>query len=496
MCGIAGTLHFERAQPVDPGRLKAMTSSLSRIAGPTRRASISAEGIGLGHRRLSIIDLATGDQPLANEDGTVWVVFNGEIYNFAELRVGARTRGPPLPHAHRHRSHRPRLRRMGRRLPSTGSAACSRSRSGTSSGGGCCSPAIASASSRSTTARTADGRHVRLRDQGAPRRSRSCPRDWSAEALDAYLTLQYVPCPAHDLPRRSGSCRPGTCSSPSTAASSIRRYWDLTFTGRRRASREDEYLERLDALVTESVRLRLLSDVPLGAFLSGGIDSSLVVAAMAEASPSRVVTTSVGFDENGVQRARIRARRGARIWAPSRTRRSSPPDIARAAAEAGLALRRAVRRLVGGADLLRLGGGARARDRGAVGRRRRRAVGRLRAPPRRAVGTRRRAAGSGRPEADCRHGWPARCRSASRARDRCATWRSRRPTPAPASTPTASSRSDARQRAVFRRLRRARSRDADPFASFRQAYDAVPVAAIRSIGRCMSTSRPTWSTTS
>jgi asparagine synthase (glutamine-hydrolysing) len=82
-------------------------------------------------------------------------------------------------------------------------------------------------------------------------------------------------------------------------AVSTRRYWDLTFTGDGRAEREDEYLEQLDSLVNESVKLRLVSDVPLGAFLSGGIDSSAVVAAMAATCAGRVVTTTVGFDESG-----------------------------------------------------------------------------------------------------------------------------------------------------------------------------------------------------
>src|SRR6185295_11459336 len=136
------------------------------------------------------------------------------------------------------------------------------------------------------------------------------PRDWSPEALDAYLTLQYVPCP-QTIYRGIWKLPPAHLLVAENGRVSIRRYWDLTFTGDGDASREEEYLDRLDALVTESVRLRLMSDVPLGAFLSGGIDSSAVVAAMVETSAGRVVTTSVGFDEqafNELEYARVVAR--------------------------------------------------------------------------------------------------------------------------------------------------------------------------------------------
>jgi asparagine synthase (glutamine-hydrolysing) len=124
------------------------------------------------------------------------------------------------------------------------------------------------------------------------------PRDWSPEALDAYLTLTYVPCP-QTMYRAVSKLPPGHLLVAEHGRVAIRQYWDLAFSGDGDASREEEYLERLDQLVTESVRLRLVSDVPLGAFLSGGIDSSAVVAAMAETSAGRVVTTSVGFDEDG-----------------------------------------------------------------------------------------------------------------------------------------------------------------------------------------------------
>src|SRR3954465_939801 len=85
MCGIAGKFNFNPQQPVGRERLAAMTGVIAH-RGPDADGYYVGDGIGLGHRRLSIIDLSTGDQPLSNEDGTIWTVFNGEIYNFAEVR--------------------------------------------------------------------------------------------------------------------------------------------------------------------------------------------------------------------------------------------------------------------------------------------------------------------------------------------------------------------------------------------------------------------------
>ena len=92
MCGIAGRFNFDPAHPVDGQVLAAMTDSIAH-RGPDSAGYFRAPGVGLGHRRLSIIDLATGNQPLANEDGSVQVVFNGEIYNFAAVRAELRSLG-------------------------------------------------------------------------------------------------------------------------------------------------------------------------------------------------------------------------------------------------------------------------------------------------------------------------------------------------------------------------------------------------------------------
>jgi len=308
MCGIAGKFNFDSANPIDRERLSAMTSVIAH-RGPDADGFYVGEGIGLGHRRLSIIDLSTGDQPLANENGTIWIVFNGEVYNFAEIRAELEAHGhwfrthsdtEVIVHAYEQWGDRAVDRFRGmfafalwdepkRRLLLV------RDRLGVK-------PLYYSA----TAAGVTFGSEIKalLEDPDVP-------RGWSPEALDAYLALQYVPSPqtmysgifklpaAHLLVAERGRV-------------SVRRYWDLPFTGDGDPAREDQYLEQLEALVAESVRLRLISDVPLGAFLSGGIDSTAVVAAMADAcGADRVVTTSVGFDEhafNELEHARTVAR--------------------------------------------------------------------------------------------------------------------------------------------------------------------------------------------
>jgi asparagine synthase (glutamine-hydrolysing) len=295
MCGIAGKFNFDPTNPVDRNRLAAMTSVVAH-RGPDADGFYVGPGIGLGHRRLSIIDLSTGDQPLTNEDRTIWVVFNGEIYNFADIRSELETFGHQfrthtdtevIVHAYEQWGDRAIERFRGmfafalwdeprRRLLLV------RDRLGVK-------PLCYSATPSGVTF----GSEIKsiLEDPDVP-------RGWSAEALDAYLTLTYVPCP-QTMYSAVWKLPPGHLLVAENGRVTVRRYWDLTFTGDGDASREEEYLEELDRLVNESVRLRLVSDVPLGAFLSGGIDSSAVVAAMAQVCAGRVVTTSVGFDEDG-----------------------------------------------------------------------------------------------------------------------------------------------------------------------------------------------------
>ena len=304
MCGIAGRFNFNASHPIDRGRLAAMTTTLAH-RGPDSDGYYVADGIGLGHRRLSIIDLSTGDQPLSNEDGTIWTVFNGEIYNFAEIRKELES------HGHVFRTHTD-TEVIVHAYEQWGADAVTRFR-------GMFAIALWDAPRR---------RLLLIRDRlgikpvyysllssgivfgseiKALLQDPDVPRDWSAESLDAYLALQYVPCP-QTIYEAVFKLPPAHYLIAEPGRISIKRYWDLPFTGTGDAAKEDEYLDQLDALLTEAVKLRLISDVPLGAFLSGGIDSSLVVAAMTKTSNSRVLTASVGFADqafNELEHARV-----------------------------------------------------------------------------------------------------------------------------------------------------------------------------------------------
>lgn len=293
MCGIAGRFNFDPERPIDHDLIVAMTTAVAH-RGPDAAGYFEAPGVALGHRRLSIIDLATGDQPLGNEDGSIQVVFNGEIYNFAEVRAELIAAGhifrtgsdtEVIVHGYEQWGARcvDRFRGMfafalwdagARRL------LLARDRLGVKPLYYAALPGIG----------LVFGSEIKslLEDPAVS-------RAWRPDALDAYLTLLYVPAPdtiyraVHKLP-------PAHVLVADADGIRLSRYWDLEFTGDGDPTREAEYLEQLDALLRESIALRLISDVPLGAFLSGGIDSSTVVAYMKEVSDRPPVTIAVGFD--------------------------------------------------------------------------------------------------------------------------------------------------------------------------------------------------------
>ncbi len=301
MCGIAGIYRFEADRPVERPLLDRMTDVLAH-RGPDGRSTHVDGAFGLGHRRLAIIDLSPrAAQPLANEDGTVWAALNGEIYNFRELRhelAGKghhfRTQGDTevLVHLYEEIGERlvERLRGMfaialwdarRRRL------LLARDRFGQK-------PMYY----RATARQLHFGSEIKaiLEDP-------EVPREPEPRALHAYLTYGYVPSPAtafrgiHKLP-------PGhllLCDADGEPR--LQRYWRLRMGPKEPAAAGGAAAaERVLELLDEATRLRMIADVPLGALLSGGIDSSAVVASMCAAEGARqgaVKTFTIGFAESG-----------------------------------------------------------------------------------------------------------------------------------------------------------------------------------------------------
>jgi asparagine synthase (glutamine-hydrolysing) len=292
MCGLAGKLASSSDAPVDRQLLEAMADSMTH-RGPDADGFYVGEGVGLAHRRLSIVDVAAGQQPLANEDGTVWVAFNGEIYNFAALRTDLEGLG------HRFRTHSD-TEVIVHAYEEWGAGCVQRFR-------GMFAFAVWDARARRLLlardrlgikplyyTQLPDGALVFGSEIKAVLEDPAVDRSWCPESLDAYLTLLYVPCPA-TIYRSIRKLPPGHVLVAERGVLRVDKYWDLEFTGTGDPRREREYLEELDALLTESVRMRLISEVPLGAFLSGGIDSATVVAYMASVSDAPVRASSVGF---------------------------------------------------------------------------------------------------------------------------------------------------------------------------------------------------------
>lgn len=307
MCGILGKISFDPTRPVEEALLRRMCQVL-RHRGPDGEGIYLKGPVGLGHRRLAIIDLSeAGRQPMPNEDGTLWITFNGEIYNFLELRDD--------------------LLKMGH---------CFRSKTDTEvilhlyeeKGVECLNDlrgmfAFAIWDEKAKTLFLARDRlgkkplfyyldHEKFLFASEPKAILQDPDvkgEPDLEAIHHYLTYGYVPSPysafkgikklppAHYLLLKDGSIQ-------------VERYWRLSY--KKQGSGEEEFCQELRERLKEAVKVRLVSDVPLGAFLSGGIDSSAIVAFMSMLSSEPVKTFSIGFEEeeyNELPYARLVAKR-------------------------------------------------------------------------------------------------------------------------------------------------------------------------------------------
>jgi asparagine synthase (glutamine-hydrolysing) len=331
MCGIAGVAWSRDGERVSDAVIWRMTDVLAhrgpddsalyhsavgrRIArhdppavGAQNAGIANSAGAALGHLRLSIIDLGTGQQPLANEDQTVWIAFNGEIYNYQELRPDLESRG------HRFRTHSD-TETIVHLYEEYGPYCVNRLR------GMFAFTIWDDRRKRLFLARDRIGkkplfyRHESRRllfgsELKALLQCPGAPRELDPASLDLYLTYQYVPHP-HCILKGYNKLPPAHWAIYEEGRLETRRYWSPPFsrnqaeethsdgTNGRPASTQrwtaDEWKAELRSTMTEAVRLRMRSDVPLGTFLSGGIDSTIVSGLMQQLSPQPIHTFSIGF---------------------------------------------------------------------------------------------------------------------------------------------------------------------------------------------------------
>jgi asparagine synthase (glutamine-hydrolysing) len=293
MCGISGLVYTDVSRPVDRELVRALTATLSH-RGPDADGFLFGAGAALGHRRLSIIDLSTGDQPIYNEDRTKAVVFNGEIYNFQELRADLQK------HGHRFATASD-TEVIVHAWEEYGDACIGRLR-------GMFAIALWDIPRRRLLlARDRvgkkplyyvhdDERILFASELKAVLYDPAVKRAVSFEAIDDYLTFGAVPAP-RTIYQDIRQLPPAHYLVWENGRVSVTEYWDLTYPSRPRR-READYLEEFSSIFAEAVRLRMISDVPLGAFLSGGVDSAAVVAAMTKYSTRPVSTTTISFLES------------------------------------------------------------------------------------------------------------------------------------------------------------------------------------------------------
>ena len=305
MCGICGKLNFNPGAAVSPAVVKAMADTLEH-RGPDDEGYYFAGQLGFGFRRLSIIDLSTGHQPLSNEDGTIWVVFNGEIYNYAELRKDLIARG--------HRFTTQTDTEVLVHLYEEHGAGCVEKLRGMF--------AFALWDERNKTLFIArdrvgikplyyahtNGCLVFGSEIKAILADPEVDRQILPEMIDRFLTFHYLP-GEETLFRGIRKLAPGSYMVVRDGSVKIQQYWDLHFAPVSRSV--DDAAAELLALLEESVRMHMISDVPVGFLLSGGVDSTAVLGLAVGKTDKPLSSYTLGFSADGITDERPYARLAA-----------------------------------------------------------------------------------------------------------------------------------------------------------------------------------------
>jgi asparagine synthase (glutamine-hydrolysing) len=293
MCGIAGILRWSDP-PLWQGEIERMTAAISH-RGPDGVGFLQRDGVALGHRRLAIIDPELGQQPMANEDETIWLIYNGEMYNFRELREELRGEG------HRFETNSD-TEVVIRAYEEWGAQCVKRFR-------GMFAFALADFKNRRLLLardhfgikplyyRAGAGYLAFASELSALRRVDDAPPAGNLEAVEFFLRFQYIPTP-HTIYKDVRKLPPASylLADFDGHTGEPTRYWDFQFEPQASLS-DSEWEERAESVINDSVKAHLISDVPFGVFLSGGVDSSLVAAEMSRILKHPVQAFAIGFEE-------------------------------------------------------------------------------------------------------------------------------------------------------------------------------------------------------
>ncbi len=296
MCGICGKFAFENAATVERGLIESMLGTI-RHRGPDDQGIYMSSGVGLGHARLSIIDLASGHQPLCNEDGSVWIVFNGEIYNYRELREFLLSKGHRFKTnsdteviVHLYEELGPlcveKLRGMFAFAiwdDNTRTLLLARDRVGIK-------PLYYS---------VAGGAILFASEIKAILADPSIRRTLEPRIIDRFLTFLYVP-GQETLLQGIQKLEPGHYLVARGDKVEVHQYWDLSFTKRERVPSMQDAEQELLSLLAESVQLHMIADVPVGVLLSGGVDSTAVLGYARQATKEEISSYTVGFGDASI----------------------------------------------------------------------------------------------------------------------------------------------------------------------------------------------------
>ena len=306
MCGICGIVSKDKQ--VSQSVIQKMASVMD-YRGPDDEGYSFFGNAGLGHRRLSVIDITGGHQPMSNEDGTLFLVCNGEIYNFKQLRDLLENKGHRIKTRsdnevilHLYEEYKTECLKYLRGMFAFGiwdnrkkTLFLARDRLGKK-------PLVYSLYNEDLYFASEIKALLEVNE---------ISREIDHTAIDLYLTYQAIPSP-YTVFKKIKKLPPGHFLIWNNGSIDIRRYWHIDFTKKLKLSDENQYMEAMWEKLKESTKIRMVSDVPLGAFLSGGIDSSTIVGLMSEFSDHPVKTFSVGFEESDfseLQYARVVARR-------------------------------------------------------------------------------------------------------------------------------------------------------------------------------------------